>query len=239
VQAELQLVERDRLAESLFRTVWRTLGGQFSGRVREGLAPAGTRVLVRRESRPLGELVRHINKESDNPQTRLVFLSLGLKAMEADRNTPTAELAARAMRAWFDEQGISTEGLVLDNGSGLSRSERITPQALAQVLQAAWRGRYSSELMMSLPEVGSETARRRRASQAAAFSRMKGGLLRDVLSLAGYVRDTEGRWWAVVAILNHAQATRHAAVLHAVVDAAARGLLFDAPAPSGPQGEGP
>lgn len=156
---------------------------------RHGSAPDGSRLLVRRESRLPGELVRHINQESDNPQARLRFLSLGLKAMETGRHTPTAELAAGAVRAWLGEQDISTEGLVPDNGSGLSR--------------------------------------------------MKGGRLRDVLGLAGYVRDAEGRWWAVVALLNHAQATRHAAVLHAVVDATARGLPWDVPAARGPQGEGP
>jgi len=243
-RAELQLVDRQQLTEALFRTLWAGLGGRFDGRVREASdaapPPSGTRVLVRRQSRPWGELLRQVNKRSDNPLTRLLYLSLGLRAMPSEPQADTAELAAREVRAWLAERRIDAPGLVLDNGSGLSRSERIAPLTLARVLEAAWRGRWASELTMSLPLVGSETALALKGSPAAARSRMKGGTLRDVSSLAGYVVDATGRPWVLVAFVNHERARQARTVLHALVDQLARhGSLHERPAERGPQGEGP
>ena len=131
-RAEVQLMDRNDLTQRLLRHAWASQGGTWAGQVREGSAPEGTRLLARRESRPWGEVLRHMNKNSDNPETRLLFLSLGVPGMAAEPNATTAELAARDIKRWFDEHRISTEGLVLDNGSGLSRSERITPMQLAR-----------------------------------------------------------------------------------------------------------
>lgn len=239
VRTQLQLIDRQRLTEALFRTLWAQLGGRFTGSVRQGAAPADTRLLVRRPGRPWGELLRNLNKRSDNAQARMLFLSLGLAAMASEPQTPTAELAARAVRAWLAGHDIAAPGLVLDNGSGLSRSERIAPLTLARMLEVAWRGPWAAELMMSLPVVGSETALALHDSPAAGWARMKGGTLRDVAALAGYVRDAQGRPWALAMMINHAQAGRARGALHAMVDAVARGGPFEPAALVGPLGEGP
>jgi D-alanyl-D-alanine carboxypeptidase/D-alanyl-D-alanine-endopeptidase (penicillin-binding protein 4) len=238
-RAPLQLIDRQRLTELLFRALWQGLGGRFTGRVREAAAPAGTRVLARRQSRPLAEVLRHVNKRSDNAHARMLFLSLGLGAMATDAATPTAELAAREVRAWLAEQRIEAPGLVLDNGSGLSRSERITPLTLARALEAAQRGQWASELTMTLPVVGSETALALQDSPAAGWARLKGGTLRDVVSLAGYVNDARGRPWAVAMMINHENARRARAALHALVDVIARDGPHPSAAPVGPGGDGP
>jgi D-alanyl-D-alanine carboxypeptidase/D-alanyl-D-alanine-endopeptidase (penicillin-binding protein 4) len=255
-RAELQLIDRQQLTEALFRTLWAGLGGRFDGRVREAAEPLagavtaaapaapGARVLVRRQARPWGELLRPMNKRSDNPLARLLYLSLGLRAAAAPPgagpSASTAELAAREVRAWLAEQRIDAPGLVLDNGSGLSRSERIAPLTLARMLEAAWRGRWASELTMSLPLVGSETALALADTPAAARSRMKGGTLRDVSALAGYVVDAAGRPWVLVAFVNHERAHQARPALHALVDELARhGSLHARQAEVGPQGEGP
>jgi serine-type D-Ala-D-Ala carboxypeptidase/endopeptidase (penicillin-binding protein 4) len=239
VHAQLQLIDRQRLTELLFRALWQGLGGRFGGQVREGAATGPTRVLARRSSRPLAEVLRHVNKRSDNPHARMLFLALGLDAMEQHPDLPTAELAARAVRAWLAEQRIDAPGLVLDNGSGLSRSERIGALTLARVLAAAQRSRWASELTMSLPVVGEETALALRDSPAAGWARMKGGTLRDVVALAGYVNDAQGRPWAVAAMINHPNARPARAALHALVDAIARGGLHPLPVAVGPMGDGP
>ena len=72
-----------------------------------GATPPGVRLLARRLARPWGEVLRVVNKQSDNPATRLLFLSLGLPAMAEDTVTPTADLAARAVRDWLQARGIS------------------------------------------------------------------------------------------------------------------------------------
>lgn len=233
VRTQLQLIDRDALAERLLRRLWQDLGGEWRGRVRPlAAAPtagepaaAATRVLARRVSRPWGELLRHLNKASDNAWTRILFLELGAGAPEGTPGQTTADRAGTVVRAWFAEQGLDSTGLVLDNGSGLSRSERIPAAVLAGVVEATWRGRHRHDLLMSLPTAGVDGTLRRRLvnSPAAGWSRLKTGTLRNVRALAGVVRDADGRHWALAAMVNIDEgASRGTAVLDALVDHLAR-----------------
>jgi D-alanyl-D-alanine carboxypeptidase/D-alanyl-D-alanine-endopeptidase (penicillin-binding protein 4) len=235
-RAGLQLIDRNELAERLFRTLWEGLGGRWTGQVREGAAPAVSRVLARRESRPWGEVLRNLNKNSDNIQTRLLYLMLGVPAMAANPDATSAQLADRAVRGWLANKGIHDGGLVLDNGSGLSRSERITPWQLASVLKVAQASRYAPDLTMSLPVAGVDGSMRNRlkGSPAEGWARLKVGGLRNVSSIAGYVDDELGRPWALVAIINHDLAGKARPALDALVDHIARwgphGVAWQPPA---------
>jgi D-alanyl-D-alanine carboxypeptidase/D-alanyl-D-alanine-endopeptidase (penicillin-binding protein 4) len=242
VRARLQLIDRDELAGRIFATLWRGLGGQWSGRVRADAAPEGARLLARRQARPWGELLRPLNKVSDNVLSRLLFLNLGVSQMGAHPQASTAELAAREVQAWLVEHGIDPAGVVMDNGSGLSRSERIAPLQLAQMIRAAWHGRHAPELLMSLPVAGVDGTMRHRLkdSPAAGRARLKTGTLRDVVALAGVLHDDRGRPWAVAMMINHDDASRGRPVLDALVDAMARDGVHPRPAAAvGPQGDGP
>ena len=241
-RTSLQLIDRSELTERLFRTLWRGLGGSWSGRAREAAAAADTRLLARRSGRPWGELLRPLNKSSDNAWTRVLYLELGVPAMAGQPGRSTRELAEAAVRAWLAEQGIDDAGLVLDNGSGLSRSERISPWQMAQLLQAAYFGRHASELMMSLPTVGVDGTMRNRlkTGPATGWARLKTGTLRNVVALAGYVNDGRGRPWAVAMMVNHdTLADQARPVLDALVDHIARSGPHPQPQPPGPQGDGP
>lgn len=225
VRAELQLLDRNELTERLFRSLWQGLGGTWAGRAVEQAAPAGARTLARREGRPWGELLRQVNKQSDNAWTRVLFLELGAARAAVQPGQPTLQLAAQAVREWFSEQGISTAGLVMDNGSGLSRSERISPLQMAQLLVAASKGRHAADFAMSLPTVGVDGTMRNRIkdSPATGWARLKTGTLRNVVALAGYVRDPQGRPWAISMMINDDEgAHRGRPVLDALVDHVAR-----------------
>jgi len=196
-------------------------------------APQPTRLLARREARPWGEWLRPLNKTSDNVATRVLYLLTGLeeerRAGQAGAALPprsTREWAELSVRRWFEQQGIATEGLVLDNGSGLSRSERITPRQLAMVLRAASTQLHASELLMSLPIAGVDGSLRNRMTDTAARARarLKPGTLRNAVALAGYVEDAQGRLWVMAAIINHDEAPRRGRpVLDAVADWVAAG----------------
>jgi serine-type D-Ala-D-Ala carboxypeptidase/endopeptidase (penicillin-binding protein 4) len=223
-RTELQLIDRLELAERLFRTLWLGLGGQWTGKAVEAAAPTSGRVLVRRNSRTWGEVLRPLNKTSDNALARLLYLQLGVPAMAAEPQMTTLALAEREVRRWFAENKIDTSGLVLDNGSGLSRSERITPWQLGQMLAVAHRSRYASDLQMSLPTAGVDGTMRNRLkdSPAAGWARLKTGTLKNVNALAGYITDPEGRPWAVAMMINHDDASKARAALDALVDSFVR-----------------
>ena len=226
-KGELQLLDRNVIAERQVRAVWDSLGGSWRnppGSVREGKAPIDATLIATHESPPWGEVLRHMNKESDNALTRLLFLQLGVPAMAQDAATPTLALARREAERWFDEQRINREGLVLDNGSGLSRSERISPRTMALMLKAAHGGKHAPELLMSLPVAGVDGTMRNRLKGTAAegWARLKTGTLKNTAALAGFVRDTRGDLWVVAAMVNHDEAAKGRAALDALVEWVAR-----------------
>ena len=219
----LQLMERNLQAQAQLRWLLGELGIAWSGRVREaqpgefdGAQGRRTELLARRESRPWGEWIRPINKISDNVATRLLYLLLGVEeAKRATAATPppartTREWADASVRRWFSDQGIDTAGLVMDNGSGLSRQERITPRQLALLLRAAQGQMHAPDLLMSLPIAGVNGSLRGRMvdTPAQGRARLKPGTLRNAVALAGYVDDAQGRRWVMAAMVNHDEAPR-------------------------------
>ena len=241
LRAELQLIDRNELTERLFRSLWQGLGGTWAGRAREAGAPSETHLLARRTGRPWGELLRPLNKTSDNAWTRLLYLELGVPDNAAPPGLTTRERADLSVRRWLAEQAISDTGLVLDNGSGLSRSERISPWQLARMLQVVHTGKHAADLQMSLPIAGVDGTMRNRLkdSPAAGWARLKTGTLKNVVALAGYVNDADGKPWAVAIMINHDEASRGRPVLDAWVDHIARHGPHPAVGGVGPQGEPP
>lgn len=187
--------------ERLFRMLWRELGGTLAGQVRDGATPPSARPVAVQESPALGEIVREINKYSNNVMARQVFLSL-------DTARPaTAEGARRRVQGWLAAKGVAMPELVLDNGSGLSRSERISAEGLSQLLLAAWQSPVMPELMSSLPLAGVDGTLKKRLNGSAATGRahLKTGYLESVRAIAGYVLDNAGRRWVVVFLINDAR----------------------------------
>jgi D-alanyl-D-alanine carboxypeptidase/D-alanyl-D-alanine-endopeptidase (penicillin-binding protein 4) len=232
-RASLQLLDRQLLTERLFATLWRGLGGEWTGAALEAPAPAEARVLAAREGRPWGEVLRGLNKRSDNAHARTLFHALGVaEAARAAQRTdagsdpqPTAAWATRSIERWMRAHHIDPTGLVMDNGSGLSRSERIAPLQLARMLQAAHAGALAPDLLMSLPVAGVDGTLRSRLKEgpATGWARLKTGTLRNVVGLAGVVQDPQGKPWAVAFFINHDQAARARPALDALVNWVAEG----------------
>jgi len=214
----LNLIDRDEFIGRLVRRQWADLGGQWHGRAREAVTPPGAVVLAERQSRPLSELVRGINKVSDNARTRTLLLAIGRQTPGAD-DEPTLQRADRAVRAWMARHSIPDAGLVLDNGSGLSRTEKISAAQLEAVVRAGMTGPWAPEFLTSLPVVGVDGLMRWRQADGAVpiQARLKPGGLRNVVSVAGTVNDAGGQPMIVVVILNHDNA--RAAVSRPIIDA--------------------
>ncbi|MET3130335.1 D-alanyl-D-alanine carboxypeptidase/D-alanyl-D-alanine-endopeptidase (penicillin-binding protein 4) [Oxalobacteraceae bacterium GrIS 1.11] len=212
--ASISVLDRQDYADRLFRATWRRLGGSFGGAVREGATPPDTRLLAEHVARALPDVLRDINKWSDNTQARLLYLSLGSLETDAalgshplmlDALEDTATHAREVVRRWFANHHIDDRELVLENGSGLSRVERIRPAQLAALLQAASLSPWAPEFLSSLPIVALDGTMRRRLrdSPAALRARIKTGTLKNVVAIAGYVPDADNRQCVVVAFINH------------------------------------
>lgn len=218
-RAALQLVDRQWLTVRAVRHFWAELGGTLGPGDAEGAAPAGAVVLATHRGRPLAEVLRGVMKSSDNALTRLIYLQLGAQAAQPGEATRAA--AERVVRDWFRAQGLDARSLVLDNGSGLSRSERISPALLAGLLRTVQRGAHAPELLATLPIAGVDgtLSRRLKDGPAAGQARLKTGTLRDAVGLAGLVPDASGRPWVFVALLNHPEAAKKGRpVLDALVE---------------------
>lgn len=207
-RAPLQIVDRQWLAARMVRQLWAELGGTMGAGDAEAATPPGAIVLATHRGRPLAEVLRGVMKSSDNALTRLIYLQLGAQA--ALPGEPTLAAAERSVRAWFAAHGLDDRGLVLDNGSGLSRSERISPAQMAGLLRGAQAGAQAPELLATLPVAGVDgtMSRRLKDGPAAGVARLKTGTLRDAVGLAGFVPDATGRPWVFVALLNHPEAAK-------------------------------
>ncbi len=204
----LQLIDRSVLAAQAVRQIWQELGGRLDGEVRETAAPAGSQLLASHQAPPLAEWLRGAMKRSDNALTRLAYLQLGSAHPQAAQYPSTRAAADAQVRDWLRAHGIADASLVMDNGSGLSRSERLSPSLLASALQVALTKPYAPELIAGLPLAGVDgtLSRRLRGTAAEANGRLKTGTLRDAVGLAGTLKDARGRLWVVAAHVNHDQA---------------------------------
>ena len=206
--------------------LWQEIGGGLRGTVRYGSVPDS---VLRRGpafdnlSPPLADVIRDINKFSNNVMAQQLFLTLGRRgdprATDIPNPSSTDFSSARTqMTAWWHARWPDSDVPVWDNGSGLSRQERISASALGTLLQTAYRSPLMSELMSSLPVSGVDgTLRRTRASASA---HLKTGTLEGVIARAGYVENAAGHRWVLVALINHANANTDAARqwLDALVD---------------------
>lgn len=189
---------------AVFRALWQEIGGKLDGELMEGTVPGSATLFATHNSTPLAEIIRDINKYSNNVMARQLFLSLG-GSTEAPASIARSELA---IRDWLEKKKLRFPELVLENGAGLSRKERISPRNMALLLQSAQRSPLSAEFEASLPIVGVDGTLRKRLNGSAASSHahIKTGSLEGVKTIAGYVQSRSGKQWLMVFLINHPNA---------------------------------
>ena len=206
------LAEPQRFAHRAIEGMWRALGGQLTGQVRDGQVPTHLQPAWESVSPALAEVVRDINKYSNNVMTQQLLLTLG-----KERAGEGSFAAGRqAIAQWWQQRWPQEPVPQVDNGAGLSRQASISAQALGQMLQTAWGSAVMSEFMSSLPIAGLDGTLRR--SRASANAHLKTGSLRNANALAGYVDGASGQRYALVALINHANAGSARPALDALVD---------------------
>jgi serine-type D-Ala-D-Ala carboxypeptidase/endopeptidase (penicillin-binding protein 4) len=202
------VLQPESYAFGLFDLYWHQLGGELSGRWRIGQVPASRNApFYVHRSRPLGDVIRMVNKYSNNVMTRHLELTLGAEMYGAPA---TADKGVRAIHEVLGQRGVDTEGLVVSNSAGLSRDSRISARQLAALLRAGWQSRFMPEYMSSLAITGLDGTVRRRLPGTPAAGRMhlKTGTLNDVSAVAGYAVQESGQRWLVVVLVNAPDAHR-------------------------------
>jgi len=221
------------LGETLRRALEQR-GIRVVGRVVMGAVPADARLLTVVESEPLGELVRRLQKGSNNFVAEQLVKALGAAGAGPPGSWPKGIAAVEGVLA---ELGLPRGSYLMRNGSGMNDANRFSARQLTAVLEAAWRRfPWGPEYVAALPVAGRDGTLRSRleGTEAAGEVRAKTGTLDGVVTLSGYA-ETPSRERLVFAFLVNDHGGQGAAATRAVDQAAlalARGGARPAVAPA-------
>ena len=202
---ELSVFDDEKYAFYTFKKLWRELGGKFNGALKIQATPSTAIKVIEQVSDPLGYVVRDINKWSNNLMARQLLLTM---AVEGSGTPATEARGSEAVRSWLASKGLRFDELVIENGSGLSRLERISAEHLGQMLVSAYHGAVMPELMASMPILSKDGTVIGRLKDSLSNGRvhLKTGSLNGVNAIAGYVLDANGHRHVLVMMVNHVKA---------------------------------
>lgn len=215
-EQHVSLLPNSSYLYKVFCALWQEVGGTLQGKLREGSVPEGASLFATNHSAPLAELIRDINKFSNNVMTRQLFLSLNGNA-KVPASPAQSEMT---IRNWLIQKKLHFPELILENGAGLSRRERISSRSLALLLQDARRSPSSAEFEASLPIAGIDGTLKKRLtdSGAANHAHLKTGSLENVQAIAGYVHSRSGKQWILVFLINHPNAAAGKPAQNALIE---------------------
>lgn len=204
----LSLQDSTIYTRDLFKHLWAQQGGLIHGDVVMGQAPQGLIPLKVYQSPPLTDIIRGINKFSNNIAARQLYLTLGTGDAVIDNSPATLAKSDAAIRQWLATKRLNFPELVVENGSGLSRIERISARHMGQLLLAAFNSAVMPEFMSSLPIAAVDGTLKNRFTDTPVkgLAHLKTGALNNVRALAGYLLDKRGRRVIVIFFVNHDQA---------------------------------
>lgn len=200
---------------------------------------------------PLYESVKDINKLSNNVMARQVMLTMALEKTGKPSNTNNS---IKVIKGWLQSNQLNMPELVIENGSGLSRIERISSKNLNQVLLLGLNSSSADYFLESLPIAGFDGTMKHRlldklrkyipnkkematlkintvdfpVSLKKYGAYIKTGSLVDVRSISGYVVSRSGNVYAVTSFINDPN-LRNGGIIH---DTILSWLLDDGPSSS-------
>jgi D-alanyl-D-alanine carboxypeptidase/D-alanyl-D-alanine-endopeptidase (penicillin-binding protein 4) len=219
-------------ATRVVKAMHKASGGVLDGKVRYGVLPRTALLLWQAPSLPLSQIIADVNKFSNNVMAQQVFLTLSAQYstfntslhLPGTPRTGNFVRSATTVQNWWRERfGRTVKAPTLDNGSGLSRTERITAQSLSELLKLAARHQSAEVFTNSLSIAGVDgtavnMAKRGIAVNAIGNAQIKTGTLRDVAAVAGYTTGKSGKRYSVVGLINHPNAGAARPALDALVE---------------------
>ena len=203
----------NKYAEALIRGLWQEMGGSWNGKAVSGSKPASATLVASSESQPVAQLVRDINKFSNNVMARQLFLLLS--------DAPSTQAGAeQALRQTLAVRNVPMKHLVIENGSGLSRKEATTAEEMTGLLRVIWNDPRMPEMLSSLPIGGTDGTLKKNKNNGGDTGRirLKTGSLENARTAAGYVQDNSGRWHTLVVMIQDSKATANYGALREAID---------------------
>jgi D-alanyl-D-alanine carboxypeptidase/D-alanyl-D-alanine-endopeptidase (penicillin-binding protein 4) len=175
-------------AAAAFRDALRSAGVAVSGPPRVGTTEDWLEPIASVSSPTLATMLRFMDRESDNFTAEMLLKQLGLVELDAGTSAAGASVVMEAL----SEAGVPMTGVRIVDGSGLSRLDRLTANALGSLLKVAWADpAIRPVLLAALPVAGVNGTLEDRLRKPPARGRVlaKTGTTKDASALSGYVGD--------------------------------------------------
>ena len=186
--------------------------------------PENATELAKVESQTLGEIVRRMNKDSVNLYAELILRTLGKKFGETapDENAKLQKTrgddsaGTSVVKKWLAENNIATDEIKIHDGSGLSRLDFVTPEALGRALVFAAQSKFADVFRNSLPIAGTDGTLRGRLGNVPGKIAAKTGSITYVNALAGYANNSQETLAFVILCNNETRKSDSSSVIDAI-----------------------
>lgn len=185
-----------------FRSYLSKAGVQVRGQTGTGVTPAHAHKLQESKSQPLSVVLKELNTYSNNLIAEQIIKTIAATQTK-QRGSHAAGL--QLVQQFYKQTGIRSQGIVLADGSGLSRQNQFTAQAMTDLLTNILpRFDIGPDFLSTLRVMGAQGvhSKRLKNSPAKAKIRAKTGTLYRVSTLAGYVPSEQGQLYAYALLLN-------------------------------------
>jgi D-alanyl-D-alanine carboxypeptidase/D-alanyl-D-alanine-endopeptidase (penicillin-binding protein 4) len=180
-------------------------------------APAGELEMAAIESPPLTTWLAEINQESNNLYADVLLKTLGIRQGQPDHSS-TWEAGITALKESLTALGVDPNSYQLVDGSGLSRHNLVSPQALVQTLRGMTRSPHAQVYRASLATAGQSGTLKSRFQntpiQGVLFA--KTGTLKGTATLAGYLTPPDFEPLVLSVMINNSD--QPAGILRAAID---------------------
>lgn len=198
----LNVTDPQRYTASVFKRFLNQAGVQVTGKVKKGLVPEGTTLVLDHESPPLGRILRGLNKFSNNFIAEQILKTL---AAQFIGEPGTTENGVLLLQDYMQELGFTPDQYHMVDGSGLSKTNLVTPDQVIVLLEDA-HSDFSifPEFVSALGVMGLDGSviDRMDHKKEAQKIRVKTGTLNHVSALSGYFQSQDGERFAFSILLN-------------------------------------
>ena len=186
--------------------------------------PENATELAKVESQTLGEIVRKMNKDSVNLYAELILRTLGKKFGETapDENAKAQKTrgddsaGTSVVKKWLAENNIANDEIKIHDGSGLSRLDFVTPEALGRALVFAAQSKFAETFRNSVPIAGTDGTLRGRLGNVSGKIAAKTGSITYVNALAGYANNSDETLAFVILCNNETRKSDSSIVIDAI-----------------------